>query len=85
MSSNTLQETIASRIEKLIRTQTACDFALTADTDLLEDLAIDSLELVEMGLAIEKQFGKKLPIKALRCCVTIGELVQLVEQIMREE
>lgn len=78
------QETIASRIEEIIRTQTGCDMTLTAETDLLTDLAIDSLELVEMGLTIEKKFGKKLPIGELRQCTTIGELVQLTEQIMRE-
>lgn len=78
------QETIASRIEEIIRTQTGCDMTLTAETDLLTDLAIDSLELVEMGLTIEKKFGKKLPIGELRQCITIGELVQLTEQIMRE-
>lgn len=79
-----LQGAIASRVEEIIRKQTACDFELTADTDLLNDLAIDSLELVEMGLTLEKQFGKKLPIGELRRCITIGELVQLVESVIQE-
>ena len=75
---------VSSRIEEIIRLQTACDFELTPETDLLTDLAIDSLELVETGLKIEKEFGRKLPIVELRRCLTLGELVQLVQQIALE-
>lgn len=84
MAKNETQEAIASRVEQIIRQQTGCDEALTSETDLLNDLGIDSLELVELGLVVEKAFGTKLPRAEVRRCVTVGELTQLVEQVLTE-
>lgn len=84
MTNDSLQETLASRVEQIIRQQTGSDEALTPETDLLNDLAIDSLELVELGLVIEKTLKTKLPRAEVRRCVTVGELTQLVEQAMSE-
>ena len=84
MTNEATQETISSRVEEIIRRQIGEDAELTPDTDLLNDLAIDSLELVETGLTIEKAFGKKLPTVDLRRCVTVGELVQLVQRVTSE-
>ena len=73
------QETIPFRVEQIICQQTGSDTALTPETDLLNDLAIDSLELVELSLVIEKTFKTKLPMAEVRRCATVGELTQLVE------
>ena len=84
MAHNDTQETISTRVEQLICRYTATDEALTPETDLLNDLAIDSLELVELGLAIEKVFKTRLPRAEVRRCVTVGELIQLVQQALLE-
>ena len=81
MMNNSLQDTLASHVEQIIQQQIGSNEELSAETDLLNDLAIDSLELVEVGLRIEKQFGQKLPIADLRGCVTVGELVELTRQV----
>ena len=81
MTNNSLQDTIASHVEQIIQQQIGSTEELSAETDLLNDLAIDSLELVEIGLRIEKQFGQKLPIADLRGCVTVGELVELTRKL----
>jgi acyl carrier protein len=85
MTNNALSDTISTYVEQIIQQQIGSNEELSADTDLLNDLAIDSLELVEVGLKIEKQFGKKLPISDLRGCVTVGELVELTRQITQAE
>lgn len=82
MTNNDRQTTASARVEQLIREHTDTDEALTPQTDLLNELAIDSLELVELGLAIEKSFKTKLPMAEVRRCVTVGELTQLVEQAL---
>jgi acyl carrier protein len=74
------EKTLVSQVERIIRQQTEADAELTPETDLLNDLAIDSLEQVELGLAIEQELGTTLPRTKLRLCVTVGELVQLVQQ-----
>lgn len=79
------QKTVASQVEQIIREHIDSDDALTEETDLLNDLAIDSLELVELGLGIGKKFEVKLPMAEVRRCVTLGELTQLVEQAVEEK
>ena len=78
------QKTLSSHVEDIIRQQVGSDTVLLQETDLVNDLGIDSLELVELGLKVEKEFGTKLPIAALRSCVTIGDITQLVQQSTAE-
>lgn len=84
MANDDTQEAVSSRVEQIIRQQTGSDEVLTSETDLLNDLAIDSLELVELGLVLEKAFRTKLPRAEVRHCMTVGELTQLVEQAITE-
>ncbi len=84
MANNDTQETVSTRVEQLICQYTGTGEVLTPQTDLLNDLAIDSLELVELGLAIEKTFKTKLPMAQVRRCVMVGELMELVEQALSE-
>ena len=67
-----------------MRQHVESDEPLALEADLLNDLAIDSLELVELGIKIEKAFGVKLPITELRRCVTVEEMIQLVLQTVQE-
>lgn len=85
MSQNTFQQTVSSRVEEIIHMHIGEEVKLTPETDLLNDLAIDSLELVELGVKIEKQFGKKPAATDLRNCITVGELVQLVQEVTGEK
>lgn len=85
MSTNFTQESIASCVEELLYQQVGDDTELLPETDLLNDLGIDSLELVELGLKMERAFGTKLPIADLRTCVTIEEITQLVLQLVQRK
>ena len=85
MTNDTFQDSITSSVEQIIRQQIGTNDELSLETDLLNDLAIDSLELVELGLKIEKKFGQKLPIAELRGCATIGELIELTRQVTSAE
>lgn len=81
MTSQSAQDTYTVAIKQIIADQTDATEPLTLDTDLLNDLALDSLELVEVGVTIEKKFGRKLPIDRLRQCITLGELIELAREI----
>ena len=85
MTSQSLHDTYAVTITQIIVDQTATTEPLTPDTDLLNELALDSLEVVEVGVTIEKKFGRKLPIDRLRQCVTLGELIELTREINEEQ
>lgn len=55
------------------------DQALTAQTNLLTDLQLNSLELVELVCALEDAFDLEVPEKDLRKFVTIGDVAGYLE------
>lgn len=84
MNNNGSSPTVAAQVAQIICQYTGLEDTPTPEMDLLNDLAIDSLELVELGLAMEKAFQARLPMAEVRRCVTVGELTQLVEQATPE-
>ena len=74
------QTDLALRVEEIVRQHVDSETELPLKADLLNDLAIDSLELVELGIKLEKTLGIKLSIADLRRCVTLEEVIQLVQQ-----
>lgn len=83
MKNDHTQDTIFAQVAHIIGQHTG-EETPTPEMDLLNDLAIDSLELVELGLALEKVFRTRLPMAEVRRCETVGELAQLVEQTTLE-
>jgi len=71
-------EDVSARVEKIIQAQIGGDTVLSLETHLQDDLGMDSLELVELGIALEHAFAIKLSDAEIRRCVTLGDLVQLV-------
>ncbi len=85
MSKNILQQEVGTHVEELVRQHVESEEPVPLEADLLNDLAIDSIELVDLGIKIEKHFALKLPMSDLRRCITLEEIIQLVQQIKEEE
>ena len=52
---------------------------ITEETDLIKDLEADSLDLVEMVMIFEDEFGKKVPDEALKKIKTVGDIIALID------
>ena len=52
---------------------------LTAETSFTKDLGADSLDLFEMVMAFEEEFGKEIPTEDLEKLQTIGDVVAYIE------
>ena len=52
---------------------------LTPETSFKEDLGADSLDLFEMVMSFEEEFGKEIPTEDLEKLKTIGEVVSYLE------
>jgi len=50
------------------------------DHTLVDDLAIDSLTLVEVAAAVQDEFNVEVPDEGLKDLKTIGDVVALVQQ-----
>lgn len=53
--------------------------SLTEETSFQEDLNADSLDLFEMVMAFEEEFGKEIPTEDLEKITTIGAVVNYLE------
>lgn len=50
------------------------------DTNLVKDLSADSLDAVEIIMAIEDEFGIEIPDEDAENIQTVGDLVKYVEE-----
>ena len=60
---------------------TGPDVVITPETDLINQLAIDSVKLLNLIMEIEDEFDISVPINALADVQTVHELATLVHQI----
>lgn len=59
---------------------------LTADATLYDDLGLDSLDAVDMVVALEKAFGMKMTNEeAIRSVRTVGDLTAIVIKIRDQQ
>ena len=54
--------------------------AVAMDTNLMKDLEADSLDAVEIIMAIEDEFGIEIPDEDAEKFQTVGDLVKYVEE-----
>jgi acyl carrier protein len=52
---------------------------LSLDTDMARDLNADSLDVVEVLMSIEDEFGVEIPDEEIENIKTIGNLVEYIE------
>ena len=76
---------LTDRVYAILHEHLGGGVTLSPEGDLLNDLGMDSLEQVELGLKLEKDFHIKIPVTNLRGCVTVGEVIQLVQRIESEK
>ena len=67
-------------IRDIIVEQLSVDASLvTEDTNLMKDLEADSLDAVEIIMAIESQFDIEIPDEEAEKFQTVGDLVEYVD------
>lgn len=52
---------------------------VTPTADLFDDLGLDSLDTVELTLALEEQFGIEIPDSELENVATVQDAISLIE------
>lgn len=73
------QQQIFTTIKDVILAHIGMDTVLHPESRLEDDLAIDSLELVELGVKLEKLFDIKIRYQQMRSCKTLQDLADLVQ------
>ena len=52
---------------------------ITMDSDLLNDFEADSLDIVDMVMTLEDEFGIEVPDDAIENLHTVGDVVRFVD------
>lgn len=61
------------------------EVALNEDTELVGDLGLDSMQVMEMLLAIEDRFDISVPVSILPDVVTVRDLAQQIHRQLRDQ
>ena len=79
------KELEAKVINLVAETLTVVKDRVSLDTDLREDLGVDSLDLVDLVLAVEQEFGIEVRDEDIGENIrTVRDIVDLLEKYLRE-
>lgn len=53
---------------------------LTPDADLVKDLDVDSIDVVELAMALEEEFGLTIPDEDIEKLTTLGKISAYIDQ-----
>lgn len=69
----------AARVKRIMREQLGVDESrLHAEAHMVDDLGCDSLDPIELSLAIEDEFGITITDDETEACTTVGNWFDLV-------
>ena len=70
----------ADRVKKIIRDQlNVTDEQITPEASFIDDLGADSLDQVELVMALEEEFGKDIPEEEAEKLQTVGAVVEYID------
>ena len=56
-----------------------CDQLVTMDSDIIEDFEADSLDVVDLIMSLEDEFGIEMPDEEVENVHTVGDIVRYIE------
>ena len=69
------------KVKKIIANQLSIDEKkITEKTNIAEELGADSLDLVEILMSLEDEFGISIPDEAIPSIKTIKDIVEFIEK-----
>ncbi|WP_395150162.1 acyl carrier protein [uncultured Allofournierella sp.] len=68
------------RVRELLAEQLDIDEEkITMDSDILEDFEADSLDVVDMVMTLEDEFGVEIPDEDIENFHTVGDVVRFID------
>lgn len=69
------------KVKEIVAENLGADInTLTEETSFKDVLGADSLDLFEMVMALEEEYGKEIPTEDLEKLTTIGEVVEYLNK-----
>ena len=79
------EKTIEQRVRDIIVEQLGVKpEQVTADAKFIEDLGADSLDTVELVMALEEEFGSEIPDEQAEKLQTVGDVIKYIEELQQK-
>ena len=76
---------IADKVKKIVVENLAVsEDQVTPEARFIEDLGADSLDLVELVMAFEEEFGSDIPDEDAEKLTTVGSAIEYIEKKSQE-
>lgn len=78
--------TTEDRIKKIVADQLGVELQqVTLESRPEDDLGADSLDLIELVMAVEEEFEIDIRDEQAECCTTVNDAVELVDRLVAEQ
>lgn len=73
---------ILERVINFFSTMTEAE-EITADSDLIDDLEVSSMDILFLVSGMEEESGIKIPEKELRKASSVGDVADIIERLVK--
>lgn len=75
-------DTVLEKVKEVISEQLGIDDTdtITTETTFIDDLGADSLDIVELIMALEEEFDMEIPDADAEKVVTVGDVVEYIKE-----
>ena len=75
------EKSIEDRIRTIIATELGVKpDQITPEAKFIEDLGADSLDTVELVMALEEEFGNEIPDEDAEKLISVGDVIRFIEE-----
>ena len=74
---------ILDRVIKLFAVMTEAE-DIHADSELIEDLDISSMDILFLASSMEEEFGIKISEREIRKMITVGDVVDVIKSLVEK-
>ena len=78
------KDKITTRVKKIVVEQLTLDKEPGDDASFVDDLGADSLDTVELVMALEEEFGMEIPDEDAEKITTIQQAIDYIESHLKE-
>ncbi len=76
---------VFDKVKELLASQLEMDAEkISEDTEIINDLGADSLDVVEMIMMLEEEFGIVITDESIYSYKTVGEIASFIEKMVEE-
>ena len=79
------EKTTEQRVKEIIVEQLGVNSdQVTPEAKFIEDLGADSLDTVELVMALEEEFGQEIPDEEAEKLQSVGDVIKYIEEAQRK-